>query len=87
MRTRKRFGQHFIQAAWVGKVVDIINPQPTDTFLEIGPGIGALTRALAPKAARIIGVEIDRDLADELTEGAPPHVRIVADNFLDIDLA
>jgi len=87
VRTRKRFGQHFLQPAWVGKVVDIINPSPADTFLEIGPGTGALTRALAPRAGRIIGVEIDRDLAAELADGAPPHVRIVTDNFLDVDLA
>ena len=37
-----------------------------DTFLEIGPGRGALTRALAPRVARIVAVEIDRDLAAAL---------------------
>ena len=86
MKTRRRFGQHFLQAAWVSKVVDIVNPTKDDTILEIGPGPGALTRAMAPKAGRIIGVEIDRDLAAELSEGAPPHVRIVAANSLDVDL-
>jgi hypothetical protein len=46
-RPRKRFGQHFLESAWVGKLVEAVNPSPDDTFVEIGPGRGALTRALA----------------------------------------
>ena len=46
MRARKRFGQHFLEAAWVDKLVRAIDPQPTDLFIEIGPGPGGLTRAL-----------------------------------------
>ena len=86
-RPRKRFGQHFLEPAWVAKVVDALDVQPDDTFVEIGPGRGALTALLAPLVARIVAVEIDRDLAAHLATTVPPHVRIVTANFLDVDLA
>jgi 16S rRNA (adenine1518-N6/adenine1519-N6)-dimethyltransferase len=66
VRARKRFGQHFLEAAWARKVVDAIAPSDVDTFLEIGPGRGALTRPLASRAGRVVAVELDRDLAAEL---------------------
>jgi 16S rRNA (adenine1518-N6/adenine1519-N6)-dimethyltransferase len=86
-RPRKRFGQHFLEPAWVRKVVAAADPKPGDQFLEIGPGRGALTLALAPRVRRIVGVEIDRDLAASLAAAAPSHVRIVPGDFLDLDVA
>ena len=86
MTVRKRFGQHFLEPAWVTKVVDAIAPSNDDTFLEIGPGRGALTNALASRARRIVGVEIDRDLARELPARVPSNVTVVTGDFLDIDL-
>src|SRR5262249_26143617 len=55
--------------------------------LEIGPGRGALTTPLATRVARIIAVEIDRDLAAALSAHAGANVRIVQGDFLDVDLA
>jgi 16S rRNA (adenine1518-N6/adenine1519-N6)-dimethyltransferase len=86
-RPRKRFGQHFLEPAWVAKVVDTLEAHPGDTFVEIGPGRGALTKMLAPRVARLIAVEIDRDLAAHLAATVPPHVRIVTADFLELDLA
>jgi 16S rRNA (adenine1518-N6/adenine1519-N6)-dimethyltransferase len=86
VRARKRFGQHFLEPAWVAKLVAAMAPQPEETFLEIGPGRGALTVALAPKVARLIAVEIDHDLAAALPARVPSHVRVVDGNFLDSDL-
>ena len=83
---RKRFGQHFLEAAWVAKLIDSLDVRPHDTFLEIGPGRGALTKPLAARVARLIGVEIDRDLASRLAADAPANVHIVAGDFLTIDL-
>jgi 16S rRNA (adenine1518-N6/adenine1519-N6)-dimethyltransferase len=83
---RKRFGQHFLEPVWVAKVVNAIGPSPDDTFLEIGPGRGALTAALAPRVRRIIAVEIDRDLAATLPSRVPPNVRVIAVDFLHSDL-
>ena len=52
IRARKRFGQNFLEPAWVAKVIRAIDPQADDVFLEIGPGRGALTRPLAAQSAR-----------------------------------
>lgn len=87
MRARKRFGQHFLQPAWVRKVVDAIGPRPGDAFLEIGPGLGALTFALAAHPVSVVAVELDRDLVDGLARAAPPNVRIVEGDVLQADLA
>ena len=85
-RARKRFGQHFLEPAWVAKLVDAVAPAASETFLEIGPGRGALTRALAPRVARLVAVEIDRDLASRLEAEGLPNLRLVTADFLDVDL-
>jgi 16S rRNA (adenine1518-N6/adenine1519-N6)-dimethyltransferase len=84
-RPRKRFGQHFLEPAWVAKVVSSLDAQPTDTFLEIGPGRGALTVPLLRRVNRVVGVEIDRDLAAALRRSDDPRLRVVEGDFLDID--
>lgn len=86
LRTRKRFGQHFLERAWVTKVINAIAPAEDQTFLEIGPGQGALTRPLAARAGRIVAIEIDRDLAAMLEGESVPNLRIVQSDFLDVDL-
>lgn len=87
MKARKRFGQHFLEPAWVEKVVEVVAPAASDTFLEIGPGHGALTMALARRAGRVIAVEIDRDLAPVLAARVPSHVTVVTADFLQANLA
>lgn len=84
MKPRKRFGQHFLEPAWVRKVVAVIAPTGADRFLEIGPGRGALTLALAASGASVVAVEVDRDLASALAVSAPPNVRIVTGDFLTL---
>jgi 16S rRNA (adenine1518-N6/adenine1519-N6)-dimethyltransferase len=81
--SRKRFGQHFLEPAWVEKLVRVIDPQPDQTFIEIGPGRGALTRPLAARSSGVIAYEIDRDLARALRDEAIPNVTIVEGDFLD----
>ena len=85
-RTRKRFGQHFLEPVWADKVVAAIAPAPDDVFLEIGPGPGILTLRLAPKVSRLVAIEIDRDLIAHLTPKLPPNASIVAGDVLDIDV-
>jgi len=79
---RKRFGQHFLEPAWVVKVVRAIAPAPDEVFFEIGPGRGALTRELTARAGSVTAFEIDRDLAEALRETAPANLTIVAGDFL-----
>jgi len=86
VRARKRFGQHFLEPAWVAKLVAAIDPQPDQTFIEIGPGRGALTAPLAAHAARVVAIEIDRDLAAGLRASAMPRVEIVEADVLQIEL-
>jgi 16S rRNA (adenine1518-N6/adenine1519-N6)-dimethyltransferase len=83
VRARKRFGQHFLEPAWVEKVVGAIDPRPADTFIEIGPGRGALTRPLAARAKRVFAYEIDRDLAAELRNEAIPNVTVVEGDVIE----
>ena len=81
---RKRFGQHFLEPAWVDKVVRAIDPRPDQAFIEIGPGRGALTRPLAARANAVVAYEIDRDLAAGLRAEAIPNVAIVEGDFLEL---
>ena len=85
-RARKRFGQHFLEPAWVARLVALMNPGSDETVLEIGPGRGALTRVLAPRVARLVCIEIDRDLAERLRTSAPPNVEVVTGDVLATDL-
>lgn len=85
MVTRKRFGQHFLEPAWVVKVIEAIAPAPDDVFFEIGPGRGALTRELAARARTVTAFEIDRDLAAALRRTAPRNLEIVEGDFLKSD--
>ncbi|MCL4811374.1 MAG: ribosomal RNA small subunit methyltransferase A [Vicinamibacteraceae bacterium] len=86
MKARKRYGQHFLEPAWVAKVVAAIAPAPGDRLFEIGPGRGALTLALAPRVARLVAIEVDRDLAADLAPQLPPHATLVIDDVLEADL-
>ncbi len=85
-RARRRFAQHFLQAAWADRLVRLVDPQSTDTILEIGPGRGALTGALAGSGARVVAVEIDRDLADTLQSEAPANLTVIPEDFLALEL-
>lgn len=64
-------------------------PGKTDTVLEIGPGRGSLTDILVERAGRVVAVEIDRMLAEQLRKryAARPEVEIVEADVLEIELA
>ena len=75
MRARKRFGQNFLHDPMVIEgIVAAIAPRSGEALVEIGPGLGALTRPLYAAAGSLDVVEIDRDLAARLREeyGAKP---------------
>jgi 16S rRNA (adenine1518-N6/adenine1519-N6)-dimethyltransferase len=86
VRARKRFAQHFLEAAWVRKVAACVAPQPGDALLEVGPGRGALTLALAAARPTMTAVELDRDLVADLAPRLPEHVRLVEGDVLAVDL-
>lgn len=66
-RAKKRFGQHFLtDRHYLDRIVRAIDPKKGDSMVEIGPGTGILTAALAPRLDRLHAVEIDRHLATAL---------------------
>jgi 16S rRNA (adenine1518-N6/adenine1519-N6)-dimethyltransferase len=86
---RKRFGQHFLGDARVlDAIVDALGPLEGRTVVEIGPGRGALTDRLVSRAARVIAIEVDRDLVQHLRAryAGHPNVTIVEADVLTVDL-
>ncbi len=77
-RARKRFGQNFlVSPGVVAKIVAAIAPHPSDTLVEIGPGLGALTGPLLERIDQLQAVEIDRDLSARLRERFPAERLII----------
>lgn len=65
--TRKRFGQNFLQdSSVIQHIVSVVGPAPEQHFVEIGPGLGALTCAFLPVVGEMDVVELDRDLIPKL---------------------
>ncbi len=85
IRPVKRFGQHFlVSRRALDQIVAAADLGAADTVLEVGAGLGTLSRALASSAGHVTAVEIDRRLLPVLTEtlGAYPAVRIVGGDIL-----
>lgn len=60
---KKRFGQNFLtDQSVITSLVEAISPQPNDLMVEIGPGLGALTKPLLQKLKLLHVVEVDRDI-------------------------
>jgi 16S rRNA (adenine1518-N6/adenine1519-N6)-dimethyltransferase len=90
LRPRKRWGQHFLcDARIIERIVAAAALRPDDAVLEIGPGLGALTDALAMAAAALSVVEIDAALGARLADryAARPHVRVLQGDVLALPLA
>lgn len=89
LRPLKRFGQHFLcDPGVVRRIVETAALDDAASVLEIGPGLGALTDALAARAARLHLVEIDRGLAERLVArfADRPHVRVITGDVLALPL-
>ena len=68
-RARKRFGQNFLQnQSIIHSILQAFHPQPDDNVVEIGPGLGALTKPLLQTLKTLTAIEIDRDLQAHLTQ-------------------
>ena len=86
----KRYGQHFLSDKNIlTSIVDALDPRPTDTVVEIGPGRGSLTEILAERSGRVIGIEIDRALVDQLRKkfADKRNVEIIQADILETDIA
>ena len=77
-RARKRFGQNFLtDPNTVRRIIEAVRPGPTDTVVEIGPGLGALTEPLLAVLPRLHVVEIDRDLIARLRQRHDPDRLVI----------
>ncbi|MDH3497728.1 MAG: 16S rRNA (adenine(1518)-N(6)/adenine(1519)-N(6))-dimethyltransferase RsmA [Gemmatimonadota bacterium] len=90
----RRLGQHFLRDPRIlDRIVDALDPLADDVVLEIGPGDGSLTRRLAPRVARVVAIERDRELVGQLTGAGhgersaplPGNVSVVGADALEID--
>lgn len=81
-------GQNFLQDPLaLEKIASAAKIEPTDTVLEIGPGLGSLTRYLAASAKEVVAVELDQHLLPPLRAVLTPYtnVRLVHGNILELN--
>lgn len=86
----KRFGQHFlIDRTALESIANAVVAEPGDTIVEIGPGRGALTDILAERPNRLVAIEIDRALSENLREryASNGRVTIVERDVLETNVA
>jgi 16S rRNA (adenine1518-N6/adenine1519-N6)-dimethyltransferase len=90
-QAKKRFGQNFlVDENIIADIIYVIRPEPDDNMVEIGPGLGALTRPLLKKLKHLHVVEIDRDIIARLESDYPqPNAKLTvhAGDALKFDLA
>jgi 16S rRNA (adenine1518-N6/adenine1519-N6)-dimethyltransferase len=86
---KPKLGQNFLHdAGAVAKIVAALGDLSGRTVIEIGPGAGAITGALAARAAKLIAVELDREFAAGLRlRFSPDRVEIVERDILEFDFA
>jgi 16S rRNA (adenine1518-N6/adenine1519-N6)-dimethyltransferase len=89
---RQRMGQHFLgDAAWRNRIFKILSPGANETWMEIGAGHGEMTQMLAVDERRVVAIEADPPLTEDLLEkvSAHPHewpkVEIVSRDVLTVD--
>lgn len=85
----KSLGQNFlVDGNIIDKIIHSADLQPNDAVLEIGPGRGALTQLIAPCVSRLVLIEFDHALADELKKRYATNARItvVDADVLAVDL-
>jgi 16S rRNA (adenine1518-N6/adenine1519-N6)-dimethyltransferase len=87
---KKAYGQHFLADENILRVIERLAVlQADDVVLEVGPGLGVLTRFLADRVAHVHAVELDRSLEPRLREelGGRRNVELVFGDALQLDLA
>ena len=92
-KARKRFGQNFlVDEGIIAAIVSAIRPRSGDNMVEIGPGLGALTRPLLERLNQLHVIEIDRDIIARLEreyrrDVSDARLIIHAGDALDFDIA
>ncbi len=85
---RKSLGQNFLKDANIArKIVSAMQLQPRNVVVEVGPGMGALTRHLLDTGVRVIGIEVDPRAAELLRESFGSKLELIQTDVLSVDLA
>jgi 16S rRNA (adenine1518-N6/adenine1519-N6)-dimethyltransferase len=87
LRAHKSLGQNFLQDPLaLEDIISAAGIQPKDTVLEIGPGLGSLTRYLAVAAREVVAVELDPNLLPPLKAVLTPYpnVRLIQGDILKL---
>jgi 16S rRNA (adenine1518-N6/adenine1519-N6)-dimethyltransferase len=90
-RPRKRLGQNFlVHERVLDAILDLLALKPNDLVLEIGPGLGALTRRLVDRAAGVWAIEVDPFLIQRLQQSdliANRKFHLISGDILKVPLA
>jgi len=86
---KKSLGQHWLKDRIVlAGIADAAEILPTDTVLEIGPGLGTLTSELLRRGEKVVAVELDEELAAKLPAQFPgKNLEVVNEDILEYDLS
>lgn len=85
-KARRRFGQHFLaRPGIITRIVRASRVEEGDRVVEVGPGLGVLTRALLAAGAEVTAIELDRDMADFIAE-EHPEVNLVRADAMRVNL-
>ena len=82
---RRKFGQNYLSdPAIIFEMGQAIGPYSKDKFLEVGPGMGALTKTLNQKDIKILAIEVDKDNIDYLSKNfqGPAEFQFINDDIL-----
>lgn len=86
---KKNFGQNFlVDERVLDKIVSAADINENDLVIEVGPGIGTLTQAMAKKAGKVVSVEIDKTLVPILDELLADYgnIEIINEDILKVDI-
>ena len=85
--SRRRFGQNYLtDKSVIYQIVDKIDPRKEDSFIEIGPGQGAITGAIKNNSKNLALVEIDKENVAYLKNSLGNEIKIFEEDVLKIDL-
>jgi 16S rRNA (adenine1518-N6/adenine1519-N6)-dimethyltransferase len=87
MIAKKSLGQHWLKdEPTLEAICEAAALQKADTVLEIGPGLGDLTHQLTKRAGRVLAVEIDEKLAEDLSNTKASNLEVIKADILKFDL-
>ena len=86
--SRRRFGQNYLRdKSVIYQIVDKINPRKEDSFIEIGPGQGAITGGIKNNSKNLTLIEVDKENVAYLKNSLGNEIKIFEEDVLKIDLS